>query len=357
MGDINIDNLRIKILEHLPNRILVKEEDYKDFNEQPLRLNNRDGQLILTQPTPVNKKSEHILMATKYPEYYEDRKWTGSHYGYLYQTKQVYRQYIPLEVCPVIQNHKSRKIPYTIFQTFETEGVTRDMWDASKSWYSHNTDYHYSFYNNTRRREFIEKSFGQRTLNAYDSLVPGAYKADLWKYCIMYVFGGVYADIDSTNITPIEFDKSTDCVLCVDNNPRHLKTTFFAICSKSNIALAAIASIVNNVEFVNYGNSDTEVTGSKLLENVVRGTLNIDKALLVTPGKYTYQIENKPFQVEFWKFNSSSNTITQCDSDKDIIHNKYQGYDDERLILGGSDWALLWRENRVFIEGSSKSSL
>ena len=31
---------------------------------------------------------------------------------------------------------------------------------------------------------------------AYDSLIPGAFKADLFRYCVLLIYGGVYADVD-----------------------------------------------------------------------------------------------------------------------------------------------------------------
>ena len=31
---------------------------------------------------------------------------------------------------------------------------------------------------------------------AYDALIPGAFKADLFRYCVLFIYGGVYADID-----------------------------------------------------------------------------------------------------------------------------------------------------------------
>ena len=34
-------------------------------------------------------------------------------------------------------------------------------------------------------REFIKNNFPEVVLQAYDGLIPGAYKADLWRYCIL----------------------------------------------------------------------------------------------------------------------------------------------------------------------------
>jgi hypothetical protein len=39
-------------------------------------------------------------------------------------------------------------------------------------------------------------------LSALRALVPGAFKADLFRYCVLYVQGGVYADIDVRPLVP-----------------------------------------------------------------------------------------------------------------------------------------------------------
>ena len=44
-------------------------------------------------------------------------------------------------------------------------------------------------------REFIKNNFDLDILNAYDILKPGAFKADLWRCCILYIYGGIYLDI------------------------------------------------------------------------------------------------------------------------------------------------------------------
>ena len=53
----------------------------------------------------------------------------------------------------------------------------------------------YYRWNNQSLRDFIAESFSVDVLEAYDALKPLAYKADLGRYCLLYAFGGWYADI------------------------------------------------------------------------------------------------------------------------------------------------------------------
>ena len=38
--------------------------------------------------------------------------------------------------------------------------------------------------------------FPPQVLEAYNTLIPGAFKADLFRYCVLFIYGGVYADYD-----------------------------------------------------------------------------------------------------------------------------------------------------------------
>ena len=56
-------------------------------------------------------------------------------------------------------------------------------------------NYDYHLFNKSALREFVASNFDSDVLAVYDALVPYAYKADLGRYCLLYVYGGWYADI------------------------------------------------------------------------------------------------------------------------------------------------------------------
>jgi hypothetical protein len=53
---------------------------------------------------------------------------------------------------------------------------------------------HY-LYNDADCRAFIRSEFPPDVVAAYDRLIPTAFKADLWRYCVLYKYGGVYLDV------------------------------------------------------------------------------------------------------------------------------------------------------------------
>eukprot|EP00984_Skeletonema_dohrnii_P003947 scaffold1354_cov152-Skeletonema_dohrnii-CCMP3373.AAC.1 len=54
----------------------------------------------------------------------------------------------------------------------------------------------YNFYDDDAAGEFLSLHFPPEVNDAYDSINPGAFKADLFRYCVLLIKGGIYADVD-----------------------------------------------------------------------------------------------------------------------------------------------------------------
>jgi hypothetical protein len=107
-------------------------------------------------------------------------------------TKKVLKVYPPLFAREV-----DRIVPRIIHQTwFET--VTRaaypNMSRLIESWKQ--SGWEYRFYDDAAIESFLHTHFPKEVFEAYDALIPGAFKADLFRYCVLLIYGGVYADMD-----------------------------------------------------------------------------------------------------------------------------------------------------------------
>lgn len=109
---------------------------------------------------------------------------------------------IPDNLAPRNLNDYKQKIPKIIWQTMKTSKVPTFMYDYAKTWIDLNPEYEYRFHDDDKVIEFITTSFPEY-LATYSKLKYGASKADLWRYLIMYKYGGVYADIDCKCINPL----------------------------------------------------------------------------------------------------------------------------------------------------------
>ena len=67
-------------------------------------------------------------------------------------------------------------------------------------------DYEIINYTSEDRENFIKKHFSERIFKAYKSINPiyGVVKADFFRYCVVYIKGGIYLDIKSLTIKNID---------------------------------------------------------------------------------------------------------------------------------------------------------
>ncbi|MCB1276906.1 glycosyltransferase [Prosthecobacter sp.] len=107
-------------------------------------------------------------------------------------------------------------IPKKLFQTWHSKVLSSRMRDCVDALKAANPDYEHHFYDDADCRAFIEANFPVEVVDAFDALVPGAYKADLWRYCALYIHGGVYLDIkfrplNGFRFSVLEEDKEYFC--------------------------------------------------------------------------------------------------------------------------------------------------
>ena len=142
-------------------------------------------------------------------------------------------------------------IPKLIHQTFETEGTPPDMSKARDSWRINNVEYEYCFYDDVGRIKFIKKHFTKKVLNAYHLLIPGSFKADLFRYCVLYIQGGVYVDCDMICLQPLsKLIEDADKLIVVRDDPmtkKWIAVGFLAAEPKHPVLWEAINRAVDNV--------------------------------------------------------------------------------------------------------------
>lgn len=149
-----------------------------------------------------------------------------------------------------------KKIPRNLFQTWKTAKLSPTMQMLVSGWISQNPKYFYQLDDDNGQKMLIQQYFGQDVLNAYLRLIPGAFKADLWRLCALYVFGGVYVDIDTICLGDLDgiLDETTEFVTVIDLiHPTHPKghalfNGFIAAVPKHPVLLDCIKRIVANVE-------------------------------------------------------------------------------------------------------------
>lgn len=198
-------------------------------------------------------------------------------------------------------------IPANIFQTWHTKNLPELMSNAIKKIQILNPRFTYNLFDDTDCRNFIKENYNKNILSAFDTLKPGAYKADLWRYCVLYKKGGIYLDIKYVPVNGFKFINLLEkehWVLDADNNGIY---NALMVCNKgNNILLQAIRKIVENVNNRYYGSGSLDVTGPGLL------------------SQYFSREEKDNFDMKHFFLNSLNNRFVEYNNY--IILRSYNGY-------------------------------
>ena len=90
------------------------------------------------------------------------------------------------------------------------------MVEYSNNWKKLNPDYQIKLYDDGLCKRFLLKHFGKLHYEIFNFLKDGPIRADFWRICILYHYGGVYSDIDNEPLQSIDsfVDQGVDFVTC-----------------------------------------------------------------------------------------------------------------------------------------------
>ena len=94
-------------------------------------------------------------------------------------------------------------IPKIIYQTWKTKNLHENCLQIKQKIQDLNPEYEMILYDDDDMKQFIKQNFDEYIYNCYVKLNVGAAKADFWRYCILYKNGGVYLDMDSIILHPL----------------------------------------------------------------------------------------------------------------------------------------------------------
>lgn len=159
------------------------------------------------------------------------------------------------------------KIPKQIFLTLDKEyselpQIIKDNIENTKSI---NPEYKIRYYSNSDAEKFIEENFPEY-LDDYNTLIPGAYKADLFRLLLLYKYGGVYNDIGHVYLKPIHkfISENETLVVCAHDlgSPSdHLYNGIIASVNDHPVIKKSIDIVIENIRNRYHGRSALEPTG------------------------------------------------------------------------------------------------
>jgi len=180
---------------------------------------------------------------------------------------------IPTLIRSEITNKRPQRIPKTIIQTYVNNNIPEPIFNNLQIILKTNPEYDYRLITDQEGIELIKTHFDERTLNAFLKLKIGAAKGDFIRYIALYLFGGVYLDLDAS----IDMDLNTfinpnDEFIFFINGDVNLEQFCFMIRPQHPLLLNIIKEMVNRIE--NKERNIFKATGPILFNDVIYNTMN-----------------------------------------------------------------------------------
>jgi len=158
-----------------------------------------------------------------------------------------------------------------------------------------NAEYH--LYSGEELEEIIKNNFHNDVFTAYKKLKPYSFKSDLARYCLLYLYGGLYIDLNIKfvnkvpNLDKLNFFAFRDIVKTSERSWSVSTSIIFAR-KKSKIMEKCISIIVENCKNEYHGISVLDVSGCIVLGNAIM-TSGEDINFISTTGELCHVYPKK----------------------------------------------------------------
>lgn len=215
-------------------------------------------------------------------------------------------------------------IPKKIWQTYKDDynQLPQYISDHTESWKNKNPEYQYYYNSDQQAADFVLNVYGQEFYDIFVSLPLGVMRGDMWRYLVIYEYGGVYADLDTYCNDAIDSwtNKEANLIICPEND-NHFCQWVFAAAPKHPAIKCVIDLMMERLRNPQYDlpNSVHFHTGPAVW----------------TEGLFKYFEENR--------------------DNVDLVQDKqYNGINRDVYIYSGTDWRLLHWSAVNHIYGSQK---
>lgn len=162
-------------------------------------------------------------------------------------------------------------IEKNIFQSWYTKVLDPLMQAKINVFKNLNPDYSYNLYDDNDMDNFVNEHFKGEIAKCYNKLNIIVAKVDFWRYLVLYKYGGIYLDMDSSIEKPLdELIRSTDeAIITAEGNPG-LYVQWALIFSKGHpILKKTIDLIIINIKNNSYPNDIHKMTGPSVYTKAI----------------------------------------------------------------------------------------
>lgn len=125
-------------------------------------------------------------------------------------------------------------IPKTIYICHKNIDIIKPY---TQKWLDLNPNYTLELYDDKRCQDFLLKEYSADHLELFNYIKDGPIKADFWRLCILYKYGGVYADADIVPLVPLSeyINSNVSFVTCLSVYNNNINfNPHFIMCESNN---------------------------------------------------------------------------------------------------------------------------
>jgi mannosyltransferase OCH1-like enzyme len=162
-------------------------------------------------------------------------------------------------------------IEKNIFQSWHTKDLHPLVQIKIDFYKKINPEYSYNLYDDTEMDIFVNEHFNGEIAECYNKLNIIVAKVDFWRYLVLYKYGGVYFDMDSSIEKPLDelIQCNDEAVITAEGNPG-LYVQWALIFSKEHpILKKTIDLVVINIKNNNYPNDIHKMTGPSVYTKAI----------------------------------------------------------------------------------------
>lgn len=270
-----------------------------------------------------------------------------------------------------------RIIPHLLFRTGETvlSDVHPKFLEYLNRTTTDNPGWVQVYFTAQDRLDFV-KRFYPAVVPLYDSLIPGAYRSDLWRYLVVLRYGGVYNDLGMRYAKRISsvIRENDEFVGAVDIDPTAIINGFFAAYPGHPVLRKTVLHVLDNIRNYRYGCDNLDITGPRAFARAYRLSFFGSPPLSPQPvqtGTFSLSCEeNRSYKFHFLQFSISSSSSSSSSTPHNVwdrvqlisevdgrvcLKNKFDGYMDaiynknaSTHHRGAERYGVLWTERRVY---------
>lgn len=246
-----------------------------------------------------------------------------------------------LTECPnvTLSFKRSEHVPLILHRIWECDDIPEQYGLALGSWIQHFAGGYVALWTSEIRKRFVSKKYGRSGVDLYERLVPGAYRADLFRYVVMYHLGGIYSDMDSTlhlKLPNMGFlFRGVTAAADLDAS-RLLNGAILMSPPKSCLFLCALGEVFDHSEHREEFDSDLDISGPGVLGECLRHIVGKDS--ITFENKYLNELTALGFRIFKSEMRADSSAhIVRLDNGSTIISLEPGGKGYNRQVKASCD--------------------